>query len=356
MFVQIASMMFASALALPQNPNSNPPPQGGRPQPGTQGGTQPGGQPGTAQGEQTRAEQARARLSLQRADKLMGMSIQDKAQGNVGVIDDMILTPTGQISYAVVSGVDTANQSKLYTVPWNSLNMNGANAAGQPGSTPGSTPGSGAGTTASERALINIERERLMAGPSFDRTNWTKTSADRDYFTQVDSYYNGGTARGATSRPVEAGASTGMNSIRGSELRNQAIVDAQGNAVGNISQVVFDPSGSRINYVALTLSNPNSSGPRTIAVPWEALKVGRMANEASAPNNGKAQFMLTTPTDKLTGAPEFQTGDSSWKQMSDPKFVDQMYTYYSVRPYWNDGMNRTDPNMRTPTPGSSPQK
>lgn len=345
MFVQIASMIVVGGLALAQDSRPQTP---AKPQPGAQGETQPG----TTQGDKTRAEQARHNLMLQRSDKLIGMKIQDKAQGNVGVIDDMILTPTGQISYVVVSGVDPANQSKLYTVPWGSLNMHGGN-AGQTGSTPGST----AGTTAQERAMLEIDRERLLAGPSFDRTSWTKTSADRDYFSQVDSYYGNSTARGGTSRPVEAGASTGMNSLRGSELRNQAIVDAQGNAVGNISQVVFDPSGSRINYVALTLSNPSSSGPRTIAVPFEALKVGRMANDASGQTSGKSQFMLTTPTEKLAGAPEFQTGDSSWKQMSDPKWVDQVYTYYSVRPYWNStDMNRNDPNSRTPAPGSNPQE
>ncbi len=347
MFVQIASIIVVSALALPQDTGSKSPPQGGKPQPGAQGGTQPG----APQGEKTRAEQARHDLMLQRSDKLIGMNIQDKDQGNVGVIDDMILTPNGQISYAVLSGTDAGSQGKLYTVPWNTLNMNLAPAAGKPG---GAVAPANTGT---ERALINIDRERLMAGPSFDRMNWTKTSADREYFSQVDTYYGAGGARGdTTGRPVEAGANMGMNTIRSSQLRNQVIVDEQGKEIGNLSQVVFDPSGSRINYVAVTLVNPNRAGPRTIAVPWEALRVGRAAKDPSGPA-AKTQFTLTTSTEKLTGAPEFQTGDASWKQMSDPKWVSDLYGYYSVRPYWSvNGMERNDPAAKNPPAGTPPSK
>jgi sporulation protein YlmC with PRC-barrel domain len=337
MFVQIASMIVVSALALPQD-SRQPPVQ----QPPAQGG-----QPGTAQGDKTRAEQARHKLMLQRADKLIGMRIQDKSQGNVAVIDDMILTPNGQISYAVLSGVEPENQGKLYVVPWSTLTVGATAPPGQP-PTPGQPGGmSGSSGTEAERASINVEREKLLKGPSFDRATWTKTSTDREYFSQVDAYY-GGSARGdTTGRPMEAGATVGMNAIRGSQLRNQAVVDAQGTTIGNITTVVFDPSGSRINYVALTLSNPNGGGARTIAVPWEALRVSRPQGDPKSDPSGRTagttQLTLTTPTDKLQGAPAFETSDTAWRQMSDPKWVNDLYTYYSVRPYWNTASTKDAP-------------
>ena len=61
MFVQIASIIAVSALALPQDSGTTR-----QPVPGAQDG-----QPGTAQGDKARAEQARHKLMLQRADKLI---------------------------------------------------------------------------------------------------------------------------------------------------------------------------------------------------------------------------------------------------------------------------------------------
>lgn len=346
MFVQIASIIAVSALALPQDSGTTRQPQ-----------PAPQGQPGTAQGDKTRAEYARHKLLLQRSDKLVGMRIQDKSQANVAVIDDMILTPNGQISYAVLSGVDAENQGKLYVVPWNTLTVGPSAPPGQPPTPgqpekPGQPGGMGSAGTDGDRAMINIDREKLTKGPSFDRANWTKTSADREYFSQVDTYYAGSARGDTTGRPMEAGAAMGANAIRGSQLRNAAVVDPQGQTIGNISTVVFDPSGSRINYVALTLANPNG-GARTIAVPWEALKSTRpQADPKADPKGdpmGKAatgattQLMLTTPADKLQGAPVFETGDTAWKQMSDPKWVNDLYTYYAVRPYWNTAPDKGAP-------------
>ena len=339
MFVQIASIIAVSALALPQDSGTTR-----QPQPGQQGG-----QPGTAQGDKTRAEHARHKLMLQRSDKLVGMRIQDKSQANVAVIDDMILTPNGQISYAVLSGVEPENQGKLYVVPWSTLTVGSTAPPGQP-PTPGQPGGMGSAATDAERATINIEREKLAKGPSFDRANWTKTSADREYFSQVDTYYAGSARGDTTGRPMEAGAALSANAIRGSQLRNAPILDAQGQTIGNISTVVFDPSGSRVNYIALTLTNPNGGGARTIAVPWEALRTTRPQGDPKADPAGKtaagpAQLMLTTPVEKLQGAPAFETGDVGWKQMSDPKWVNDLYTYYSVRPYWTTASDKSGPQM-----------
>jgi sporulation protein YlmC with PRC-barrel domain len=350
MFLQTTSLLAAIALALPQQPDT-PAPRG-QDRPAQQPPAQQPGTPGT------RAEAARANhaLQLQRSDKLIGAAVQDKAHSNVAVIDDMILLPNGQIAYGVLSGLEGAGQGKLYAVPWNTLS---ANPAGTPGTPP--QPG-GMGSPdkagqAKEALALSVERDRLFAGPGFDRANWTKALVDREYYTQVDSYYGGSGSRGdgPMGRPMDASTSMGTSAFRASLLRNQPVSDAQGNVVGNLTQVAFDPAGSRINYVAVTLSKTDG-GARTIAVPWEALRVSRPTTEpAGSAASAKLTFTMNVPADKLAGAPEFQTGDTGWRQMADPKWVNELYTYYSVRPYW-DTTGMTDGTKRPPSDGNVPEK
>ena len=103
---------------------------------------------------------------------------------------------------------------------------------------------------------------------------------------------------------------------------------------------VVDPMGGRLNYATMTLSDGAANG-RVIAIPWEAFRVSQ--------DNAMNRFQLNVPADRLPTAPQFQTQEESWKQMSDPNWVGQMYSYYSIRPYWTQ-----TPPAKTPGEGTRP--
>jgi sporulation protein YlmC with PRC-barrel domain len=325
-FLLISALLFSAA----QDPSSKPPAQG-KPQ-----------QPTSSTPTTTSTPRETSGLSLQRGDKLIGMEVRDRSGARVAQIDDVILLPNGEIAYAVLAGSGPEGQ-KLYPVPWKSVQVHFADdragdpkmgdpkpgdpKAGDPKpdtSAPRDTPGS----ARTDHATLSIEKDRWTTGPSFDRSGWP--TANRELYDRVDTFY--GTTRAkpdtgtsTSGKPVEAGAA--LTSTRGTQLTRQSIVDSTGATVGTINQVVFDPSQARVNYVAVVMPAREGAAARTIAVPFEALRYSRA--------DDKSVYTLSTPADRLQNAPEFRTGDEGWKQMSDPKWVNQLYTYYAVRPYWN---------------------
>ena len=320
------------ACAVPgfamQTPGSAPAkPQPGTQQPGTQqpGTQQPGTQqPGAAhQG----ATNQRSAMQLQRGDKLIGTELKDSAGGRIGRIDDLILMNDGRIGYVVV---DT--QTQLVPIPWSSIQspapMTGTGATDKTGAT---------GSMDRGDYTARIDAAKLKGAPGFERTAWPKDN-DMSVFRESDTYFGrgGATTPGATppgsGKPTEAGASTAMG-MRSSQLGKQTVVDAQGNQIGTVSQVIYDPASGRANYAAVSLSGVQGASGRVIAVPWELLRSTRQ--------NDKTNLTLSVPADRLQGAPQFQSTDDAWKRMSDPAWASEVYQYYSIKPYWSDkDMNR----------------
>jgi sporulation protein YlmC with PRC-barrel domain len=276
-------------------------------------------QPGTTQQPAAPATATqRSALQLHRGDRLIGTELKDQAGGRIGRIEDLILRPDGRIGYVVV---DSGTQ--LVPIPWSSVQSS----ASMPGATdkPGATP---------ERAdlVARIDPAKLKGAPGFEKGSWPKES-DMAIYRETDAYFGGAaTPPGATGKPTEAGAATGM-SWRSSQLGNQSVVDSQGNAVGTLNQIVYDPVSGRANYVAVSLSNVAGASGRVIAVPWELLRSTR--------KDEKTVFTLAVPADRLQAAPQFQASDD--KRMSDPAWATEVYQYYSLKPYWSDKEMPKDP-------------
>lgn len=284
------------------------PPQGGKEQPGVK----------RTDGAQTRAQG----MFLQRSDKVVGMNVEQQGGQRLGRIDDLVFRPDGSIAYAILSA--EAGGGTKYPVPWSQLQVS-----------------RGVGDTAlngnvsNERVSAQFDTSKLTGAPSFTG-EWP---SDRKVFTEADSYYGagmtsgtaGGAERGDRGRTAEAGANTSTMTMRASQLRNQSVVDASGNAVGTISQVVLDPTDGRVNFVALSLNGAQGAGAKTIAVPWGVFKASQV--------NDKNQVQLSVAPATLQNAPEFKGGDDAWKSMSEQAWLDSLYTHYSMKPYWTSRAN-----------------
>jgi sporulation protein YlmC with PRC-barrel domain len=323
-------------------------PQSGTPQAGT-GSSQPGSMGSTSQDGSARA----SGLALQRGDKLLGMEVQDASGAKVGQIDDLVLRSDGSIAYATLAkSGDTTG--KLYPVPWRALEVRSlaaSSGAANGGNNPDATPSS---NTRPDVVVLRGDAKRLESAPSFERSAWPKAN-ETVIFSKADEFYgqsgepmSGATRKAETGgRPVEAGAARDdSTTFRATQLRNQMIADSSGAALGTLGQIVYDPRDGRVSYVAVAVTNAPGVSGRTIAVPWSTLRSSRQ--------DERNRFQLTTPTDRLQGAPQFRTGDNEWRQMSDPAWVEQMYSYYSVKPYWHGaGSSAHPPGAGRQLPGDT---
>lgn len=266
-------------------------------------------QPGTTQQPATTANPSQhSAMQLQRGDRLIGTDLKDQTGARIGRVEDLILRSDGRIGYVVVD-----SQGQLVPIPWSSIQSSAPMAgADKTGANP---------ATGRTEYTARIEAAKLKGAPGFDKNSWPKES-DMAIYRESDTYFGnaGGTPPGATGKPTEAGAATGA-SLRSSQLGTMSVTDAQGQPVGTLNQIVYDPASGRANYVAVSLT-----GGRVIAVPWELLRSTR--------KDDKTSFQLSVPADRLQAAPQFQPTDD--KRMSDPAWATEVYQYYSLKPYWSD--------------------
>lgn len=176
-----------------------------------------------------------------RSTKIVGAQVKTSSGEEVGRIEDVILNPaSGRIDFAVISA-----ENKLAPVPWQLLSLGGqASAHGStgtststttgtsrdPSGTTSTTPGSSgvyASATAGQQPTftLNVDKSKLQAGPSFDRSRWPEMSASwsqRVYShfgvsatgvggTGAGSYRSGSSSQGSTGSTIDQG-STGSSS------------------------------------------------------------------------------------------------------------------------------------------------
>lgn len=296
-------------------------------------------QPGAAATEPS-ANRA-GRLTVTRFDRLGGTKIKTPQGEEIGKLEDIVFAPNGEALYGIVSFDKIPGiENKWYLLPWSSVQYRGAD---------------GVGVSQDGSLVLGIAKERIKNAPGFDKNEWpvhkNKAGADERAwpFSDVDRFYEPETRM--TGRPINASARANTDAIlRGSELRGRSVETSNGERFGTVSDVVIDPANGRVNYVVLS----NAAGDRMIAVPWEALRAGKPATGAGPSANDA--LVLPFTRDRLMAAPEFMRGDTHWSEMSDPAYVGRVYEFYSVRPYWNQPMDRNhdhanppaEPKARTP--------
>lgn len=176
--------------------------------------------------------------------------------------------------------------------------------------------------------VLNIDKERLKSAPTFDRAKWPDLANATSWARDLDQYY-ASDMRSTTGRPIEAGARLGTASFKATDLKDKNVESTTGDKIGEIKDFVLDPNSGRVALVVLSVGGFLGMGEHHVAVPFEALHVTK------GDTAGKEKFTLSTTKERLTSAPEFKTGQEHWTEMSDPAYVNRVYDYYSIRPYWN---------------------
>jgi sporulation protein YlmC with PRC-barrel domain len=306
---------------------------------------------------------------LHRSDDLIGAELRSAQGDSIGSVEDVFVNSNGEANYAVLS-CEGEGKNKLVVVPLSILRSSkssmpsdmGSGSTGRIGGETGrdttgrdTTGRDGAGRDMgdSDKFTISIDKERLRTAPSFEDNDWPKGTEVAAHFDEVDRFFRNETSM--TGRPISASV-RGPNTmvLRASKLEGRNIENASGEKVGDIQQIVFDTQNGRVAYVAVSMGGFLGVGDKLVAVPWEAINVrsstsGGAGAGSGSEREGDEKLILETSKDKLSAAPEFKSGDESWREMSDPNWMNRVYSHFSVRPYWQQGS--TNPSQPPPKDG-----
>ena len=130
--------------------------------------------------------------------------------------------------------------------------------------------------------------------------------------------------------------------IRASQLTGMNIKNSAGDNVGEIKDLVIDPSG-RVRYVAVTYGGFLGLGTKLFAVPFEAFKVRQDPDDPNDPDD----YVLTLDVTKeqLDGAQGFD--NDKWPNFADRSLTEELDRRYKVDRSQNRGRSDVNVNVRT---------
>lgn len=110
--------------------------------------------------------------------------------------------------------------------------------------------------------------------------------------------------------------------ISSSTVIGDHVVNAQGDDLGKIEEVMLDVNDDQIAYAVLSFGGFLGIGDKLFAVPWGALKL----------DPGKKRFVLDQSKERLEAAPGFDK--KHWPDMANRSFGVEIYDYYNIPKYW----------------------
>lgn len=115
----------------------------------------------------------------------------------------------------------------------------------------------------------------------------------------------------------------GAKSMTATKLIGDPVVNADGEKLGKIEDLVIDPESGRVDYAVLSFGGFLGVGDKLFAVPIEAM---RLSPE-------ERRFILDVDKERLKHAPGFDK--NSWPEPSDRAFGTKVYNYYGYTPRWS---------------------
>jgi len=114
----------------------------------------------------------------------------------------------------------------------------------------------------------------------------------------------------------------GPDVMAASTLEGDTVVNAAGEKLGEITDIMLDVPSGRIAYAVLSFGGFLGLGDKLFAVPWQALTL----------DADRKRFILDVDRELLKNAPGFDK--DSWPSMADPQWAQSIYSYYGSEPYW----------------------
>jgi sporulation protein YlmC with PRC-barrel domain len=117
--------------------------------------------------------------------------------------------------------------------------------------------------------------------------------------------------------------------LSASTLEGDSVRNAAGDNLGKIDEIMIDIPTGRVAYAVLSFGGFLGMGDKLFAIPWSLLRI----------DEDEKCFVLDVDKQVLANAPGFDK--NSWPDMSNSTWGNEVFSYYHVKPYWEDAGRKT---------------
>ncbi|GGY53647.1 PRC-barrel domain-containing protein [Parvularcula lutaonensis] len=104
--------------------------------------------------------------------------------------------------------------------------------------------------------------------------------------------------------------------LSATSLTGDEVVNAQGEKIGKLEDIMIDMSNGRIEYGVLSFGGFLGIGDKLFAIPFDQFTV----------DTAKERLVLDIPKEKLENAPGFDK--DNWPNFADTSFRNEVTSYY----------------------------
>lgn len=119
------------------------------------------------------------------------------------------------------------------------------------------------------------------------------------------------------------GEGPGPEVMASDTLEGDDVVNAQGEDLGEIKDIMIDVRSGRVAYAVLSSGGFLGIGDKLFAIPWGALTL----------DADRKCFVLDVDKDRLKNAPGFDK--HHWPSMADPIWAKEVHDYFGQTTYWS---------------------
>jgi sporulation protein YlmC with PRC-barrel domain len=151
-----------------------------------------------------------------------------------------------------------------------------------------------------------------------------------------------------SSKSLGSTGRTSQQSVRATKLTNAQVTDSSGNRIGQIQDVLVNPSSGRIDFAIISLnstsgssmgtsssstggtaemsaSTSTSAGGKLVPVPWSLLKTSGSSSSQYSAGSEQPSFTLNVDQSKLSSAPTI-----NWSDLNQGNWQQRSYSYFGV--------------------------
>jgi hypothetical protein len=110
--------------------------------------------------------------------------------------------------------------------------------------------------------------------------------------------------------------------VKASSVIGTSVVDLKDESLGDIKEMVIDPSSGRVAYAVVAFGGFLGMGEKLFAIPFSSFKYNVNTNK----------YVLDVPRDRLKAAPGFDS--DHWPSMNEEKWNRDVHAYYERAPFW----------------------
>ena len=257
---------------------------------------------------------------VDRVGEVLGRNIvsSEDTTEEIGQVDSLLVdSQSGQIVYAIVSAGSVLDlENDLVAIPWSQLqlNQNLNNGLDQTGTT--ATEAVTGTAEATNNDLVELNNNEIVYLGSIDSLRNAPSFAEEDLgqgmvAEELDTELSGYWSNEVASLP-QTGADASL--MRLADVHNVQLVDANGEDLGDVQDMILDPQAGNITYVVWASGGFLGIGEDLTLIPFEKLSWQTEAD------GEVSHFILNADQETLQGAPhianldELDTTVQGWDQ------------------------------------------